>query len=512
MSFFDTRPADRRFLSWAILFTLVGASLNSIWCIYIDDVVNNDAVEYIRAAERFAVRDWAGAFAVHQWPFFSALMWVTGRVFGISYEAAGYLLNSVFFSAASVFFVLVVHAFGGTTRRLVSFAVLLAVLHPSFNEYRAYIIRDGGFLAFYLLGLFLLIRSTSHHRFTVFALAGLSFLIAGAFRIEGVIFVMSLPLLAWAAGKFKLRSSLARIVVGLMAALVIAIVAGWWFVGVSSGLHATSLFFEPYQLLASGWTSFTEGFEEKVLFLQAHYLPSYAAHFAGVIAVLTAGIILIALITSQVTVPWVACILWGRLGLNFRFLGHHHDRLWIVVIGIHVFILSAFVLTQFFVTPRYPLGLSMTVLAVVPFVLNGLNLEWDSLRMKRVRHVIAALLFLWAAGESLSGLDNVTRANALKSAGMWLADRATTAGSLVTNDRRVAYYAGRHNDSKYIQLDSRKMYFQLRKNRWPDATWIAIRLRRDDEAYLVDFFDGLSKRPVKIFDAGAGDRVFIFER
>ncbi len=120
--FFDTRPADRRFLSWAILFTLVGASLNSIWCIYIDDVVNNDAVEYIRAAERFAVRDWAGAFAVHQWPFFSALMWLTGRVFGISYEAAGYLLNSVFFSAASVFFVLVVHAFGGTTRRLVSFS------------------------------------------------------------------------------------------------------------------------------------------------------------------------------------------------------------------------------------------------------------------------------------------------------------------------------------------------------------------------------------------------------
>ena len=62
MSLFDTRPADRRFLGWAILFTLIGAALNSLWCIYIDDVVNNDAVEYIRAAERFfaelgAVRD-----------------------------------------------------------------------------------------------------------------------------------------------------------------------------------------------------------------------------------------------------------------------------------------------------------------------------------------------------------------------------------------------------------------------------------------------------------------------
>ena len=103
MSLFDTRPADRRFLGWAILFVLIGAALNSLWCIYIDDVVNNDAVEYIRAAERFAARDWSGAFTVHQWPFFSALMWVVGRLLGISYETAGYLLNSVFFTAASVF-------------------------------------------------------------------------------------------------------------------------------------------------------------------------------------------------------------------------------------------------------------------------------------------------------------------------------------------------------------------------------------------------------------------------
>ncbi|MGA0343578.1 MAG: hypothetical protein ACO3NU_05060, partial [Arenicellales bacterium] len=122
MSLFDTRPADRRFLGWAILFVLIGAALNSLWCIYIDDVVNNDAVEYIRAAERFAARDWSGAFTVHQWPFFSALMWVVGRLLGISYETAGYLLNSVFFTAAAVFFVLVVHAVGGTTRRLITLA------------------------------------------------------------------------------------------------------------------------------------------------------------------------------------------------------------------------------------------------------------------------------------------------------------------------------------------------------------------------------------------------------
>ena len=128
-----------------------------------------------------------------------------------------------------------------------------------------------------------------------------------------------------------------------------------------------------------------------------------------------------------------------------------------------------------------------------------------------VRRVTLLVLLVWALGESISGLDNATKAAALKDAGTWLGEQATEPGSLLTNDRRIAYYAGRHNDRSSIEMDKRKMYFGLRKKRWPDSDWIAIRVRRDEGRYIDDFSSGLKKKPVKVFDAGVGDRVYIFK-
>ena len=151
MNLLSDRPADPAFVYVTLIFCAMAGVAASIWCLHIDDVINNDAVEYIRAAEQFAARNWAGAFAVHQWPFFSFLMWVTGTALGISYETAGQLLNTFFFTASSLLFVGVVRAFGGTSQRLTALAALVAVLHPSFNEYRAFIIRDAGYVALILV-------------------------------------------------------------------------------------------------------------------------------------------------------------------------------------------------------------------------------------------------------------------------------------------------------------------------------------------------------------------------
>ena len=102
MNLLSDRPADPAFVYVTLIFCAIAGVVASVWCIHIDDVINNDAVEYIRAAEQFAARNWAGAFAVHQWPFFSFLMWATGAAVGTSYEVAGQLLNTFFFTASSL--------------------------------------------------------------------------------------------------------------------------------------------------------------------------------------------------------------------------------------------------------------------------------------------------------------------------------------------------------------------------------------------------------------------------
>ena len=144
-------PASRQFV-WAIFgIGVIVSVLLSIWSIAIDSVINNDGIEYVRAAELLSSGDWQAAFTVYKWPFYPWLMMWVGDTVGISYETAGHALNTLFFTLVVVFFVSAVRAFGGRSRSITCIAMLIALAHPVFNEYRAFLIRDPGYLAAYLL-------------------------------------------------------------------------------------------------------------------------------------------------------------------------------------------------------------------------------------------------------------------------------------------------------------------------------------------------------------------------
>jgi hypothetical protein len=511
MSFFDTRPADRRFLSWAILFTLVGASLNSIWCIYIDDVVNNDAVEYIRAAERFAVRDWAGAFAVHQWPFFSALMWLTGRVFGISYEAAGYLLNSLFFSAASVFFVLVVHAFGGTTRRLVSLAVLLAVVHPSFNEYRSFIIRDAGYLAFYLVAVFFLARCANRLSATNVIGSIAALVAATLFRIEGAVFVVAIPLLLTVVLTKTDRGPWRQLILLVLSALILTVLLGWWLMAPKTGLPMESVADSPILVVESAWNQVLSSISHKMMVLQSEFLGPYSAEYAWTLFVFAVAMLLASATFSQLSIPWAVLVL-AAIWFNVRFPVKSLNRLWASLILMHLVILLVFTVINLFLASRYPLALAVTMLVLAPFALDRVTQISDWRRLSAMRRVALVILLVWAAGESVSGLDNTTRARALKEAGLWLETQVDAPGSILTNDRRIAYYAGRHWDLGSIEPSVTNILHGLRGGLWPETTYVALRLTRGDTKTYDWVIEALGAAPLRTIDAGRGDRVLIYLR
>ncbi|MDP6140539.1 MAG: hypothetical protein QF866_05065, partial [Arenicellales bacterium] len=112
------QSTDRGFLLWVLGACTVLSVALSAWCIYIDDVINNDGVEYIRAAERLALGDWTGALSLYKWPFYPLLMLIVGKVAGVGYQVAGHIANSALLSAVVALFVLTVRALGGTSRRL----------------------------------------------------------------------------------------------------------------------------------------------------------------------------------------------------------------------------------------------------------------------------------------------------------------------------------------------------------------------------------------------------------
>ena len=510
MSLLSDTPAERRFVGTRMLLCALAGMVTSAWCLYIDDVVNFDAVEYIRAAEKFASRDWAGAFTVHQWPFFAFLMWLVAAAFGLSFEHAGDLLNTVFFTASSMLFVLVVRAFGGISRRLTVFAALVAVLHPAFNEYRAFIIRDAGYLAFYLAALFCLARSVgeSGFRYPLGVLAAL--VLASLFRIEGAVFLFSAPLLIATARSSGAGSPWMRVVLLVSSAAVLAVVLGWWLIAPNGGVPADTAVSTPLDVVGSAWHQITSSVSHKITVLRTEFLGPYAEEYAWALFIFAVVMILVSATLSQLTIPW-ALLVMGALGFGVRFPEKARNRIWLSLVGMHLAILLVFVVIKLFLASRYPLALTVTILILAPMALERLTARFKWADLKLPARVLVGFLLLWGAGECVSGLDNVTRARAVKDAGLWLGSQATVAGSLVTNDRRLAYYAGRHRDLRFIEIRFKRLRVGLTKwNWWPEASYFAVRLTRDQEAIEQMFTEVLGRSPERIFVREVGDRVLVY--
>ena len=174
-------------------------------------------------------------------------------------------------------------------------------------------------------------------------------------------------------------------------------------------------------------------------------------------------------------------------------------------------ILTTFALIMLFLVDRYLLGFSITALLLVPFVLDNVlgKIRWQD--FNRIKQVLIAILLLWGVGESISGLDNFTRHQHLKEAGLWLAGQTAIPGSLVSNDRRVAYYAGRHADLDNIVPSFDALNNGLKKKRWPGAEYIAVVCNRDLCQKIIKHFKIVRKYDrIKIFSGHKTDKVLIY--
>jgi hypothetical protein len=252
------------------------------------------------------------------------------------------------------------------------------------------------------------------------------------------------------------------------------------------------------------------GIGHKLTILRSEFLGQYSSKYVYVLFGFAIFMIVASATLSQLTVPWGILVVFGAVG-RYSFRDSGLDRLWLSVIGMHLVILAIFASIMLFLAPRYPLALGMTVLLIAPFVLEKLffSLHWRELSIARRSAII--LLLLWGVGESISGLDNATRAESVKASGVWLAQHAVETGSLVTNDRRIAFYSNRYLDRDFISSDHRLILRDLAKGRWPQSEFIALRFhRRQDHTQAGEQLETLGATLVEIFSQPSGDTVIVY--
>ena len=512
-------PASRQFV-WAIFgIGILVSVLLSIWSIAIDSVINNDGIEYIRTAKFLSEGDWRSAFAAYRWPTYPFLIMLVGNIAGAilpnledPYKLAGHALNTTFFALAVMLFVAVVRGFGGTSRRITWIAMLVALIHPAFNEYRAFLIRDPGYLAAYLLAVYYLTQCR-HQPWLRYRLGVIgSLLAASLFRIEGLVFLFFAPVLFSLVDARAGKSYWTRLLFSVLAIAILAPILGCWLLVPTGEFNALSLVKDPVEVLTAGWQQVWTGVDGKLEVLREKFLGPYSAGHANTLYGLAVVMVIATSILSELTVPYAVLMLYGVLSRLFS--GDDAlNKLWLTLILINITILLAFTLIMVFLAPRYPLVTTITLLIAVPFVLDKLTKDVRWHRLKKVWWIVVAILTLWALGESYSGVTNFSKDHFLRETGYWLYEKTENrSGPIVTNSRKIAYYAGVQGDREVLVI-GRDYFMDSLQHLTHDlgTDFAGLLVQRSESSIEQALYEAVGSRPVKTFHDKRGDRVLMYD-
>jgi len=507
---FDT--ASRSFV-WAIFG--IGALISlvlSIWSIGIDSVINNDGVIYVRAAELLSSGDWGSALGIYRWPFYPWLIMLVGDTLGISYKVAGHSLNSIFFALVVIFFVDAVRAFGAVSRLALVTALVIALAHPAFNEYRAFLIRDPGYLAAYLLAVCCFARHCRQPLLRYRVIAAACLVVATLFRVEGLVFLFCSPML-FNLTNSRISSYGTRHWIVLLVSIVLIVGLGsfvfsWLLTMPTSQLYSLNYIGSPVGLMFESWSQIAAGVNDKLGILRA-FLGPYSASNTYMLFGLAVIAVLGAAILNELTVPFSLLIVYALLRPTANTLQGSRRNIWAALLLLNVLVLLVFTCIFMFLAPRYPLAICMTLLLLVPFAASEV---WARARsISFFGRCIVLLLLTWAVGESWSGVSNFSRNDHHRTAGIWIAENSDESAVIVTNSRKVAYYAGHYNEPESWGAEPSDLlrYFS-KKDESREADFVVVELSRDDTALATRFSEGAGVSPIQIFDNGHGDWILIF--
>ena len=198
---------DYNFLFKTRLFTVIASCILSIIALNNIDLINRDGFLYIETSELFLKHGYQAAFANYNWPFFSIYSGLLSKLTGLTVIHSFYTLSVLFFALITYSYIRTCELFFDKKSLIIAAIVFLCA--STINSYRDLIIRDHGYWAFTLLGVYYLIYAIHENSLGKLSLSILSIIISISFRVEGAINLITFPViylfLSELRGKFKIR-------------------------------------------------------------------------------------------------------------------------------------------------------------------------------------------------------------------------------------------------------------------------------------------------------------------
>lgn len=476
----------------------------SLWALHVDPVINNDGILYIEAAGYFAVGDWSAAFAVYKWPFYSLLISGINVATGLAPGHSAYLLNAALYIVLVLGFVALVRALGGGKTAMWAAAVI-ALAHPVLNEFRAFIIRDVGYWACYLWSLAYFFAYLKNRDGALLALWGVFTLLAFLFRIEGIVMAAVLPACLYVARTNGSHRAAAIFLLAGLGALVVAVSPIWHYISAIGAGAGPDL--QPVQHIIDSWRAGMEEVASRLDALERDF-PGIAVKPVSIpVYLLTAVLIGVVEVIESLGVVFSALVVYAGLQVK-RTLPEPQRCWWLVVVIVQTALVFLFVLSSFFLAERYPVGLALVLLAIVPL---AVEYAWEEQKKQGARHTWrAAAVALLLAIEGVDGLDLATEKQHIKDAGLWLRQHAPPGSTVYSNNRIFVYYSGLEESKPDADYTWQQAMTELWTGAWRTYDYFALALNKRDTRNRVLLLRKFEKEPLRTFESGGGDQVLVF--
>jgi hypothetical protein len=473
--------------------------LLSLWMGLRTTVINPDAICYLESANTIGLEGLHQAMQLcgqAKWPFYSILIYGFSTFTHLSALIAANVLDGLFSLISVASFIYLVRLLGGSRHTMWLAAATILLAHE-FNSVREYIIRDHGFWAFYLVSVAALIHYLRSPRWSYALLWSISIVIAALFRIEGALFLVGLPILAWLQPRRRFMQFLQLNALTLMAGVALTVLL------LSSHQEVGRLTDIGVQL-AHGYELLTHQFLVAKASLAHNVLSQYSAKDAGLILSLLFFVWYLQSVAVNLSLIYTALVIyaWSRRLLRLD----QSAKLAIAgYILINLLVTIAFLLENMFLSKRYLMALTLILMLWVPFAL-------EALIVKRKQHKwMVSIVMVTIAVYALGGIVNFGYPKTyMRDAGQWLADNSQDSTKIYSNNVQVMYYSHRFGHSIFQQSRLFSDMNEATNGKWKQYDYLAIRVQKN-ELTNNSIIKELTMSPVKIFGNKHGDQVVIYQ-
>ena len=489
------------------LFAVIFSVLLSILASIKNVLINPDAICYLQSAETMKMGLSAAMHLCDQakWPFYSALIYSLASVTKLSVYYSASILNGIFALISVVTFIGIIQ-FLTPSKRILWLAAFVILLAHQFNSIKIYIVRDHGFWAFYLLSLFFLLHYFRKPEWRTAIAWNVSLGLAILFRIEGVIFLLFLPLFVWFdVSRTWLSRFNSYFRLNILLLFVLAMVAVWVMYHSQQVFSNVGRMGEVEFQVIHGFDMVTQHFRNNSVALAQHVLSPYAESEAATALFLM--LISWYIFSVAANISFIYAVLVVYAWRNKLLIADNRARLvlWAYVI-INIVITTIFLIENMFLSKRYLLALSLTLMIWVPFALDRLI----ELRQKTKWPLVLAVFFIFVS--ALSGIVEFGHSKKyIRQAGDWLAVNTSETTRIYSNDYQVMYYSKHFGNTIFEKAPSYVKLDTIENGKWKQFDYVVLRFHKNESQLDDKLVKEIGQTPVQIFTNKRGGQINIYK-